>query len=210
MATLKQTQDWLISAILHPAAHQQEINDNVDSGKGRGGGLNAQQRRAIYGDAFYGRLHQVMQGEFPALRHAMEDDLFDHFVAHYLKAYTPISYTLNDLGGKFPKYLRETRPANEEELWPEFIIELAQLERTFQEVFHGEGFERSGDSHELLGETFEEIALEKHSVVHELSFPVHDYFLAFRRGDELDLLPEPKATRVVVYRRDYQVQMMVE
>lgn len=205
MRPFKETQHWLASAIRYPMSHQDEIGTMIQGGKG--GGLSAEARLAIYGEAFYGRLHQVMQGEYPALRHAMEQDLFDHFVAEYLRAYPPSSYTLTDLGKKFPAYLRDTRPPDDEELWPEFIIELAQLERTFQEVFYGEGGEKTNKQQ---GKSFESIAQESFSVVLQCRFPVHEYFLAFRSGEELEYLPEPRSSKIIVYRRDYQVHLMCE
>ncbi len=204
MKYLAELQSWLMDAIKHQG---NVSNDDIDKTivSDKGGGLSSSERLNIYASSFYGRLHQIMQGEYPALRHAMEDDLFNHFVAEYLKAYPPSSYTLYDLGKHFPKYLRETRPPNDEELWPEFIIELATLERAFQEAYHGKGVEGTDSS---LGENFAEISAEATSNVLHTSFPVHEYFLAYRSGQSDIPIPEPKNCTVAIYRRNYKVYII--
>ena len=92
-------------------------------------------------------------------------------------------------------------------MWPEFIIELATLERTFQEAYHGKGVEGTDSS---LGENFAEISAEATSSVLDTRFPVHEYFLAYRSGQS-DIpisIPEPRNCTVAIYRRNYKVYII--
>ncbi|MEO0447546.1 MAG: DNA-binding domain-containing protein, partial [Verrucomicrobiota bacterium] len=134
-------QQWLQSVVTTPwQAYGPGPDDVVRAGNGT---LKPAERVGIYTRAYQGRLIECMESEFPALRFALGRDLFVRFASEYLVARPSETYTLTALGKGFPEYLRETRPHDEEELWPEFIIELATLERFFSEVYHGEGTEES-------------------------------------------------------------------
>ena len=81
---------------------------------------------------------------------SMGAELFDEFAVEYLQRYPSHSYTLNDLGANFPKFLAETRPtsADEDNSWLDFLVDLAKLEWCFAEVFDGPGAENQA----LLGQ----------------------------------------------------------
>lgn len=199
MKSLKAIQEWLVSAIQQLAAAQ-GICEMVRDEQGR---LSPVERLEIYGKSFYGRLLQVLEGEFPVLRHAMEGDLFAQFAGEYLRIHPPGSYTLTDLGKNFPKYLRDTRPEDSNELWPEFLIELAILERVFSEVYQGDGPE----NHDVTpAEDFEGIVSEPWTRILFCHFPVHRYLLAVRKQEDPEL-PSPRETTLLVYRRDYRVRL---
>ena len=102
------------------------------------------ERLQIYGNAYYARLIECLQDEFPALRHALGDETFDAFALAYLQDCPSRSYTLSKLGTEFPRFLRETRPLDipPESNWPEFLVDLATLERTYSEDFDAPGPER--------------------------------------------------------------------
>ena len=87
-----------------------------------------------------------MREEFPVLKHALGEEVFDAFAVGYLQQYPSRSYTLFQLAANFPQYLAETRPdaGAAEGLpadWPDFVVDLARLELTFNEVFDGSGVE---------------------------------------------------------------------
>ena len=73
--------------------------------------LSAVERLEIYGYAYYARLLECLKEEFPAVLHAVGEEAFDSFALGYLQKYPSRSYTLFELGAKFPQYLHETRPA---------------------------------------------------------------------------------------------------
>jgi hypothetical protein len=200
MKSLVGIQEWLLRAIQHPAG----ASDAKSMVRSTHGPLTPVDRLEIYGRSFHGRLLQVLEGEYAALRHAMEPDLFHQFASEYLRVHPPSTYTLNDLGKKFPQYLRDTRPHDPTELWPEFLINLATLERTFSEVYNADGPE----NHKLVPATdTEEIAKEPWTRILPCQFPVHDYFLAFKNGPASAEVPAPRETTLLVYRRNYRVMI---
>lgn len=172
------------------------------------------QRLQIYGDAYFARLLECLRAEYPGLVHALGQETFDAFAFGYLHLYPSRSYTLNRLGASFPDFLRETRPAQEGTRldWPEFLIELATLERLYNEVFDGPGSE--GDPpfsvQKIAGLTPDQwlnarlVPVECLRLL-SLRFPAHEYISAVRRGEH-PAGPVAADTWLVVTRRDYIVR----
>ena len=147
---------------------------------------------------------------------ALGEELFNAFAVGYLQSHPSTSYTLELLGANFPEYLAATRPAREAATdknadWPEFMIDLARLERTVNEVFDGPGVE--GQSL-FLPERLAAISPEQWTKaglvcvpclrVLALQFPVNDYFTAVRRG-QATRVPQPAPEFIAVTRRSYRV-----
>ena len=220
---------WMQAAIMHPVGVAEgmasaEARRHIDVGPDeaetvvtRSQALTALERLAIYGYAYYARLLECLRDEFPVLKHALGEELFDAFAAEYLEQYPSRSYTLFQLGTNFPRFLAETRPDQEGEgspapSWPDFLIDLATLELTFNEVFDGPGVE---GEHLLdagqLQVTAPERLLEARLVgvpclrLLALRYPVHQYFSAVRRHQDPDL-PGPADTYLAVTRRRYVVR----
>src|SRR5260370_25598234 len=124
---LEQIQRWMQAAIMHPVGVAQGIAsaearrhidvgpDEAESVVTRSKALTALERLAIYGYAYYARLLECLGDEFPVLKHALGEELFDAFAAEYLEQYPSRSYTLFHLGLNFPRFLAETRPDQERE-----------------------------------------------------------------------------------------------
>src|SRR5258708_18726791 len=155
---LGQIQRWMQATIMQPggvvegmasAEARRLIDvgpDEAESVVTRSRALTALERLAIYGYAYYARLLECLREEFPVLKHALGEELFDAFAAEYLQQYPSRSYTLFQLGTNFPRFLEETRPNREGKRrsaadWPDFLIDLATLELTFNEVFDGPSLE---------------------------------------------------------------------
>ncbi|HEV3444397.1 MAG TPA: DNA-binding domain-containing protein [Gemmataceae bacterium] len=258
---LEQIQRWMQAAIMHPVGVAQGIAsaearrhidvgpDEAESVVTRSKALTALERLAIYGYAYYARLLECLGDEFPVLKHALGEELFDAFAAEYLEQYPSRSYTLFHLGLNFPRFLAETRPDQEGSSavdhvavaesvavagsrdpatlgsegqeppaaraavdWPDFLIDLATLELTFNEVFDGPGVEGEEllDAGYLRGIAPERL-LEARLVgvpclrLLALHYPVHKYFTAVRRHEEPSM-PEPAETYLAVTRRRYVVR----
>lgn len=179
--------------------------------------VSSHERLSIYAHAYYARLAECMREEFPALLHALGDDTFSAFVAGYLQARPPHSYTLGKLGEGFAAFLAETCPRDDDEAsagWAEFLIDLARLERLYGEVFDGPGDE--GET----GLTLAQIQavppsrrpdvrlLPLHSLrLIELSCPAHDYISAARKKIDTEI-PAGETTRLMVWRRNYVVRRL--
>jgi hypothetical protein len=226
---LRQIQRWMQAVIMHPLGVAEgvaaaEAQGHIDVGPAdvervvtRSAALTALERLEIYGYAYYARLLECLRDEFPVLKHALGEELFDAFAVEYLERYPSRSYTLFHLGVNFPRFLAETRPDREEEgsaavNWPDFLIDLATLERTFNEVFDGPGVECEPplDANQFRGLAPERL-LEARLVgvpclrLLSLRYPVHQYFTAVRRHEDPDP-PEPAETFLAVTRRRYVVR----
>lgn len=173
--------------------------------------LSPEQRLAIYHHDYYGRLLECMRAIYPALQHALGTDLFDQFSLDYLSSYPSTSASLFDLSHDFARHLADTRP--QDEAWPDFIIDLARLERAFFVVYDGPGTEgrRIVEPPDLPGElpgSWQTVCLEPSPDlrVFDFSYPVVAYFRAVRRDQQPDL-PPPRRTWAALNRRDYVVHV---
>ncbi len=254
---LDQIQRWLQAVIMHPDGVEAGIESDearseidvtsdcveqvVDPSKRR----TSIERLEVYANAYYARLLECLRDEFPALLHAVGDEVFDGLAFGYLQAYPSTSYTLANLGGHFVQFLEETRPRDEEDTetrprdeedtetrprdeedtetrptdegeenpsWPDFMIDLARLERTYSEIFDGPGTEQF----KLLG------ADEIQSIQPDdwpsarlvpvpclrllfLRYPVQEYATGVRKKEDAPL-PDPQPTWLAVSRINYVVR----
>lgn len=226
LATLEQ---WMLSVISHPDGIEagiacDEAREQIDMAPGhldrivaRSQRLTSGERLQIYANAYYARLIECLREEFPTLVHVLDESTFDGFAFGYIQRFPPRSYTLADLGSRFPHYLEQTRPSDAlrddgRPSWPDFLIDLARVERTYSEVFDGPGAE---GQNLLQVESLLEISPEAWPHARliaapclrllALAYPVHEYISAVRRGDG-PTVPEPSPTYLAVTRRDYVVR----
>jgi hypothetical protein len=144
--TLSQIQNWMQSALMRQDTGVEPENLVKESSR-----LTAARHLNIYRQSYIARLRECMKNQFSALDYALGEDLFQMFADQFLDAYPSASYTLNELGAKFPEYLEQTRPdaaQDEKEEWIDFIIELARFEYALSEIFdaHAEEPEAAIDS----------------------------------------------------------------
>jgi hypothetical protein len=222
---LRRLQSWMQTVITHPSG----IGAGVRSDAARqsfdlsfadlqeliegSASLSGAERLAIYGRAYVARLADCFRAEFPCLLRLLGDELFGQFVTAYLHHHPPRSYTLHQLAKDFPKYLAETRPdagaaPEEREDWPDLIIELAVLERTFVEVYDGPGAEDLPpvSALEILGRSTQDLARRRFTLapcvrLMAFRYPVHAYFTAVRQNRQ-PLVPAPADSFLAVTRRD--------
>ena len=223
---LDQVQRWMMSVITHPDgvasgiesdAAQRELSvspDQIEQVITRSRRCTSLERLQVYGNAYHARLIECLQDEFPALRHALGEDTFEAFAFDYLQHSPSQTYTLTQLGKNFPQFLRETRPADvpPESTWPEFLVDLATLERTYSEVFDAPGPERLKP---LGGEDLRAIPVERWPDARlipveclrllELRFPVHEYASSVRRGEQV-AVPSPCPSYLAVSRENFLVR----
>lgn len=217
-------QRWMQAVLTHPdgvagGVRSPEARDEIDVGPDelgqvltRSQALSAADRLGVYANAYYARLLECLREEFPTLVHALGQELFDEFAVDYLQAHPPKSYTLQQLGSNFPRFLMETCPADEDPAWAAFLIDLASLERLYGEVFDGPGSE----GQELMStERLAAIPMDEWATVRlipavdlhlvELHSPVHEYISAVRRNENPEI-PSPTETLLTVHRRDFVVR----
>lgn len=215
---LQKTATWMQSVIQNTAGIQQYDYTNpgeVESVLTASKSLSAIERLAIYNRAYQFRLVECLSVQFPCLLHFLEDDLFNAFAKDYLEAYPSTSYTLQQLGAHFADHLAATRPDKDappdaRESWPDFIIELAILERAFYEVYDGPGVEGQAiltlDQLSAM-DAYEDLQLTPVPCLRLFTFhyPVNHYFREVRFNRE-PTLPPPAETFVVISRKDYIVR----
>ena len=167
--------------------------------------LSALERISIYANMYYPRLLDVMEDDFPTVRHIFGPDLFEKTAKDYLIRHPSTYPNLNALGQQFPQYL-----AAEAQDMPhrEFVSAVAIVERAIQDVFDERYVER------IPMEKLQEIPTDSWHLMQlqltpalrllVLDYPVNDYISAVRDDRHSDI-PAPKATHVAVYRIDYRV-----
>ncbi len=226
--SLEQVQRWMQSVVTHPggvktALESDDANSHfsvppsaVEDIIGRSQAQSSVERLEIYSKAYIARLMECLEAEFPVFRQTVGEDVFAEFGIGYLQAYPSNSYTLGALGSKFPQFLQETRPVapsnDTNSDWPNFLIDLARLERTFSEVFDSPGLEGKPPldaSHlqSLSPDEWERAKLIVAPCVRLLkfSFPVNTYYTAVKRG-ETPGIPTSRTSWLAVTRRNYVVR----
>lgn len=231
---LDRVQRWMQAVIMHPGGvaygvdsqlAQSEIPltvEQIEQVVTRSKTLSAVERLGIYANAYYARLRECLQEEFPALRHALGNEAFDALAIGYLKEYPSTSYTLADLGRCFPTFLAESFPGNRasaEEperyrVWGEFLAELARLERLYSEVFDGPGVEGEQllDAEQLQAlapEAWPHARLVPAPCLKLIAFryPVHEFISAIRRKED-PAVPEPAPTWLAVTRKNFVIRRL--
>lgn len=175
--------------------------------------LSAQQRLELYRRTYHRRLTGCLRDTYPALRHALGDELFDDFALDYLAANPPRGHSLATLGAALPEHLERTRPDHDlpphrRERWPDLLVDLATLERAFHEVYDGPGVERLTlpSAADVPCDDALTVQLAPCLRVLRARFAVDEYLLAVRRG-ERPSLPAAQARYVALHRRDWVVAL---
>ena len=237
---LRQLQQWLQAVITHhggiesgiesdDARHHIDVTtDDIERVISPSENLTSIERLGVYGNAYYARLVECLRESFPALVHALGQDVFDEFAFSYLQRYPSESYTLNRLGDRFMQHLQETRPdADQHALgevdWPDFLIDLATLEWNIEKIFDGPGYEGQSllDAEQLQAipaDRWPDVTLIPVPCLHIFAFrfPVNTYFTQHHRlkqlhaleqpGGEKLTIPAPSAQFVALSRREYIVR----
>ncbi len=186
--------------------------------------VSARERLSIYANAYYARLIECLSDSFPVLKRTVGEAVFNGFAFGYLQRYPSRTYTLCRLGDNFARYLDETRPDRAPGLaadskpplgWPDFLIDLATLEWTIEQVFDGPGVEgkrtlQAEDVLELAPDRWAKARLRTSPALRllEFRFPVNAFYTLARKADKTAEIPPPGPAEslVAVSRRDYVVR----
>jgi hypothetical protein len=195
---LEQLQRWLLDSITKPTDCVPQAVENLRPSRQQ----SAAERLAVYQNAYFARLLEVLRELFPCTRFAVGDELFDQFAVGYLRAHPPHSYTLGKLADKWVDYLDSTRPPD----WGEFVVELARLEQAIDRIFDAPGSERLPPfEFPLDASQSSSLAFVPGFELHSFDFPTSAYFTDWKAGREP---PWPEQVRqfVALFRRDYIVR----
>jgi hypothetical protein len=204
--TLAQMQNWMQSALIQqegqrPAAnHEYLINESTR--------LTAARHLNIYRQSYIARLRDCMKNQFSALAYALGEELFQMFADQYLAAYPSGSYTLNDLGRRFPDFLEETRPdagQEEKESWIDFMIQLAHFEYTLSLIFDEYSNEEIKPATESTPDEKLKLAPLFRLFYHR--YPICRYYLDVTRKKKPEL-PFEEDSYCVVTRNNYRLSLL--
>ena len=149
-----------------------------------------------------------MKNQFSALAYALGEELFQMFADQYLEAYPSGSYTLNDLGERFPAFLEETRPdagRQDKESWVDFIIQLAQFEYALSVIFDAHSDDEPRPATESTPDDKLKLAPLLRLFRHR--HPVCRYHLDVTRNQQPELPPEQESYCAVT-RNDYRLTLL--
>jgi hypothetical protein len=225
---LDAVQRWMQSVIVHPGGvragleaeatqkHLSLFADDVEQLVPSSASQTSIERLAVYANAYYARLIECLESEFPVFRQTVGEEAFAEFAADYLQRYPSQSYSLGHLGDNFPSYLAETKPQSERPGdapgWVDFLVELAGMERVFSDVFDGPGVENQTQLQEA-----DLRAIDPAQWAHArlkfvpcfrllyFSFPLNDFYTAARRNEQPSM-PEARGSWLAVTRRDFVVR----
>lgn len=200
--SLPTVQRWMQDALRFPAgADRADAEMRLDSS----GRLAAADGLAVYQRNYFLRISRCIREQFPALCHALGAALFDDFVAEYIRARPPESYTLYDLGRRFADFLDESRPdrdlpSGEREAWIDFMVDLACFERQVFTMFDAPGQE----GRPLAGVDVpdDRLRLQPCFALGTYRFAVPAYYHAVRLG-EAPALPAAGPSFAALVRTDY-------
>ena len=208
-ATLASAQQWMLDALIFPRRVAREA---IDGQLASFAGLSGAAGLAIYQRGYFLRIANCMREQFPALCHALGEELFNDFVAEYIRMRPPESHTLYDLGRRFPAFLDESRPDRDQppearEVWIDFMVDLAGFERQMFVMFDVPGHE---------GKTFARnrrlptprLRLQPAFAIGAYGFPVAAYYHAVRQK-QAATLPPAQASFAALVRTEYTTRTIV-
>jgi len=200
---LNDVQQWMQRALINPYTVDKKMLHDILQPSAQ---LGADACLAIYQRSYIMRLQKCLAEQFPATLFALGEALFTDFADAYLQACPSNSYTLYELGRRFPLWLEETRPdkdqpKTEQEDWINFMIDLAHYERVLFQCFDAEGHEEqpwpntNASDHSLVLQPCLELA--------QYRYPVAWYYHEVRAGNS-PRFPEFAPFHTVILRYNYQ------
>jgi hypothetical protein len=139
--TLDRVQAWMQAVVEHPGSADEAVEASaaralvdpaaIDRVILPSKTLTAVERVGVYQGMYLLRMVEAMEGDYPAVAHALGAPAFANLVARYVAAHPSRSYTFNRLGARFPDFLRESGGVRRRA----FLSDLARLELFVTEVF---------------------------------------------------------------------------
>ncbi|HYW16518.1 MAG TPA: DNA-binding domain-containing protein [Allosphingosinicella sp.] len=202
MTGLHSIQRWMHDALLFPGKVDGGTRESLLQASPN---LPAEAGLAIYQRGYFLRIASCMREQFPALRHALGEPLFDDFVADYIRDRPPESHSLYDLGRRFADWIGERRPDRElpaarRKPWIDFMIDLARFERQAFVLFDAPGHE--GKAFAGADTADDRLRLQPCFDLGAFDFPVAAYYHSVRREEPSPLPPAGRSFAALV-RTDY-------
>lgn len=214
-------QNWLRTVVMAPgflnqkiglANHLYQVHEgDVLSDEGR---ASIYTRLNVYSSGYMARLLDCMYADYAISKKFMGDELFDSFAKAYLIYHPSTSYTLYDLGEKFPDFLDKTKPQlpeGEDSSAFDIPATLARVERARQVAMRTPGTEGDevdnsvADVYQLFSTSIN-IHIPECLQLLELELPMKKFFEAILRDEEYEL-PSPQKTYMAISRKNYRMML---
>ncbi len=177
------------------------LRPDVIRGNGR---LSALERVAIYANAYFYRLLDCLREDFPATAAVVGEPAFENLIRAYLTRHPPTEPSIFYAGRYLADFLGNHPQL---ERWS-FIAELARLERTLIEVFHGPGAPAlsASEIRTIAPVDWPSLSLRTHPALRMLDckWRVNDVLRAVANGTEWRE-PARSVTALLVWRQANQV-----
>jgi hypothetical protein len=217
--SLRDVQRWMLDVITHPdgvaagATATEGDATNALAGRkphavvARSKALTSRARIEIYGNMYFWRLQDCLDGDFQSVKYAVGDAEFAEMTKAYLVKYPSRYYNLNRLGDRFAAYIREQK-SHPHRI---FLAELAELERAIEVVFdapRAPSIKRSA-IRRIPVEHWPQTRIEFIPAfsLHAFTHPINAFVDAVRKNSG-PAMPARQKTWVAVYRKNHQVWRM--
>jgi hypothetical protein len=214
---LRTLQEWMQAVVTHPEGVERGIVStearrlipgaatDVATVALPSKSLDEVQRLGIYAHMYWARLIEILTDEYPTTRRVLGEDAFTRAARRFLHLHPSTQRTLSLLSAGFPSFLVRHLPAGPRKA---LAVDLARIERAMEDVFDAPQAEplSAGAIAAIDGECWARtgLALVPATRLLRLTTPANDYMNAIRAGRK-PRLPRPRASWVIVYRRDYRV-----
>ncbi len=210
-ATLDGIERWMLTLVMHPdgvqaglTEQQQQITD-LERIVLPSHQQNVLERMSVYATMYFLRLREIMEDEYPTLRHLLGEEPFGKVVQDYLARYPSANYNLNRLSQRFPHFLlEEARDIPQRE----FAACVATVERAMEDVFDERLAQRISMEtiFAVAEEQWGDLRLELSPALRllTLTYPVNAYMTAVKENRQANV-PVAARTHVLVYRCNYTV-----
>lgn len=216
-ANLATLERWMQTVVMHPEGAAAGVRSRPartlvgEASRDLGGvvlpskNLTSVERLEIYAHMYYARLIEVMEAEYPTTRQILGAHAFAAACRRFVARNPSRTRTLNALSAKFPDFLARTLPKSNRN---GLAVDVARIERAMEDVFDAPRAEpMTAAQFAAVGADPPGRATLKVTPalrMLQLRYPANDYMTAVRRG-ERPRIPRPRATAVIVFRRNYQV-----
>lgn len=169
--------------------------------------LNPGERLDLYSDMYFARLHDALAEDYPAVRRQLGELRFERVAREYFQAFPSKHYSLNFLGGNFPRFLaaQRTLPGRMR------LHDLAATENAMSEVFDEREASalRETDFQAIPAQAWQHAKLRLHPALRLLALDhaVNPAINASREGQGPRRVPKRK-TWLAVYRKNDRVWRM--
>jgi len=198
MSALRETQQWLVGAIL-----AKEEAPDVETHVTPSAKQTSRDRLHVYRHAYGARLLECLEDDYPVVFHALGRERAEEHCRAYVDAHPSTSFSLNVFGRHMSAFLKERGEP--------FAADLAALEWSVVEAIHAATLPAMAPD-ALAGidpSDWANVALEAAPSLrlHAFDYPVNAYYQAFH-NDEEPAVPAAEPSWVAVYRQDMKIWRM--